>query len=509
MFSSALAVSSFFALSTGVNFVLGLYLAARFGAAAEMDAFVASTTIPVFIGMVAGSIAYPLQVNVVHTRERSSDKQAWEVCLGILLISGGAALAIAIAVALWARPLMNLTVPGLAPEVAALSCLLLRLQTPVIVLSVLTTVLGAWHNAVHNFLVPALALLVSVLTTLITVVAGASFLGVEAVAIGSTAGTLLQLLTVSWGLEGRHRLSARPDFSHRAVRRILTATMPLVLGAAYVKTDAPVDRYLASALPPGSISQLAYGWGLTAALAGIVMTGLATTSLSAMAGQIAGDELCKLRETFVSVARMIAFIIAPLVVMVVLTGPGLVALLLQRGRFTAADSHVVGLALACYAGLLIGHPAGLHLSNTFYATHDTRTPTLCLAASYTLGIVLKFLLVGRMGVLGLAAATSTYYLLNWAVMSALVARRFAWTPRRQHWQFAAKIARCIAIMAMAVWIAKKGLAGATVSPALVGLVCAVVGGAAYVAAGLAIKLPESRMWLNNALSRLGAGSQAN
>ncbi len=503
MFGSALAVSCLFFLSTGVNFVLGLYLAGRFGSSAEMDAFVASGTIPVFVGMVvAGSLAYPLQVNLVHTRQLCADQQVWEVCLAIAVIAGGLTLALALTAAIWAPALVALTTPGLKPEVAALSASLLRWQSPLIFLASLAVILGAWHNAVLNFLLPAGAQFICVLTTLLVALAAAPWLGVKAVALGSSGGALLQLLILTRGAARGLSMVRKPDFSHPAVARILIAAGPLLLGAGFVKTDAAIDRYLASSLPRGSISQLGYAWGLSVAVSGIVANGLATTSLSAMAAQIAGERLRELRDTFAGVVRMLAFLMAPVVVVTILCGPGVVALLLQHGRFTAADSQSVGMALACYTGLLIGHPLLLHLSNTFYAANDTRTPTVCIAAAYTVGIALKFGLAPHLGILGLAAATSLYYLLDCGLLSLWLLRRLGWKPQRETWRFAARMALCMAVTALAVYSVRRAIQTGAAPSALAGLVCTAVGGSVFASAAVASGLREPRIWLDGTLARL-------
>jgi putative peptidoglycan lipid II flippase len=65
----------------------------------------------------------------------------------------------------------------------------------------------------------------------------------------------------------------------------------------------------------------------------------------------------------------------------------IVALLYQRGEFTARSTELVAWALLWYAAGLVGHALVEVLSRAFYALHDTRTPV-------TVGVIAMGLNIG-------------------------------------------------------------------------------------------------------------------
>jgi putative peptidoglycan lipid II flippase len=99
----------------------------------------------------------------------------------------------------------------------------------------------------------------------------------------------------------------------------------------------------------------------------------------------------------------------------------LVALLFERGAFTAASTDITQAALLYYAIGLPAHAAIEILSRGFYALGDTRTPVGFAIVSLVVNLVLCAALVGPLEVRGLALALS--------VATIAEALLLAWTLR--------------------------------------------------------------------------------
>jgi putative peptidoglycan lipid II flippase len=89
-----------------------------------------------------------------------------------------------------------------------------------------------------------------------------------------------------------------------------------------------------------------------------------------------------------------------------------VALLYQRGAFTAASTELVAWALLLYAAGLVSFSIVEIISRAFYALHDTKTPVFLLVISMTLNLGFSLLFtslfknIGWMPHGGLALANS-------------------------------------------------------------------------------------------------------
>jgi putative peptidoglycan lipid II flippase len=107
----------------------------------------------------------------------------------------------------------------------------------------------------------------------------------------------------------------------------------------------------------------------------------------------------------------------------------LVALLYQRGEFTAASTELVAWALLWYAAGLAAFSVVEIISRAFYALHDTKTPVYLLVVSMTLNLVFSLLftaLFNRIGWMphgGLALANSLATVIEMAGLLLLMRRR--------------------------------------------------------------------------------------
>jgi putative peptidoglycan lipid II flippase len=104
--------------------------------------------------------------------------------------------------------------------------------------------------------------------------------------------------------------------------------------------------------------------------------------------------------------RVLVFVAAPLTaIMVVLRDP-LTSVFYEYGAFSAAAAERTANALLFFAIGLVGHIVVHVLSRTFYAMQDTRTPVTWAVIAVAINVPLMAMLVGPMGVEGLALALS-------------------------------------------------------------------------------------------------------
>jgi putative peptidoglycan lipid II flippase len=97
--------------------------------------------------------------------------------------------------------------------------------------------------------------------------------------------------------------------------------------------------------------------------------------------------------------------------LIVLAGP-IVALIFERGQFTAADSAATAVALRYYAIGLVGYSIVRIVSPAFYALHRSHIPVVASIASVIANIALNVVLVRVMGYAGLALGTSVAAIVN-------------------------------------------------------------------------------------------------
>jgi putative peptidoglycan lipid II flippase len=303
---------------------------------------------------------------------------------------------------------------------------LLALLSILVIANSLISFLNALSHSYHQFLRPAIAGVVGTGATVLYLILLYQLQGIFAVAWGVVAGAgltsllllplLLQQLSLSSGWQGT---------TSPATRRCIVALAPLVLGALYWRLDPLLDRWLASHLPAGSIAHLGYAWRLTCALSLVGTSGLGIVAFPAIAAHAAGDQRHELNAELAHALRLFVFLTVPVCVGIGFFATPVVRFLFEHGRFAPLDTASVALLVICYIGVVFGAGAGDLLSRTFYALNDTRLPVIVGSLVFTLLVAAKIALIRPLGVTGLAAATSLFYLLNAGLLAVFLTRRLS------------------------------------------------------------------------------------
>jgi putative peptidoglycan lipid II flippase len=191
--------------------------------------------------------------------------------------------------------------------------------------------------------------------------------------VGSALQVLVQLPVVL-KLLGGLKLSLAYQAEH--VREIIHNFLPVFVSRGVVQISAYIDAFLASWLPTGAVSALAYAQTLYTLPVSLFGMSVSAAELPVMSGAIgAADEVATLLRTRLnSGLRQISFLVVPSVVGFLALGDVIVAAIYQSGRFLHADViYVWGILAGSTVGLLASTLGRLY-SSGYYALRDTRTP---------------------------------------------------------------------------------------------------------------------------------------
>jgi putative peptidoglycan lipid II flippase len=461
-----------------LQFATQLVLARYFGAAGDMDAYVAALALPVVVATIlSGSLGYVLVPAIAQQLEKSGQPAAATIAaqVGLYLLGLSSVATAAVAGGAWS--IAAALCPGFPPERIDLTAQLLRVLSLLIVGNCLIAYLNALFHAYRRFLLPAAAGVVGTLVTLGYVVVLHGRQGILAVAWGVVLGsvvTVVMLAPFFWKNVSRAASGWQP--LDAATRRCLWLLLPLVLGAIYWRLDPLLDRYLGSSLAEGSIAHMGYAWRLVNGLMLVGTSGLSIVAFPAIAAHAAAGRRDELSGELAHAIRFFLFVIVPVCIGLAAFSTPIVRLLFEHGRFTSGDTRAVSLLVALYVGVIFGAGLGDLLARTCYAQHDTLGPVIVSSLVFTAIAAAKFLVAGSWGAAGLVAATSCYYVLNAAVLSALVmwrigASMLAGTVATAARASASSVAACLA-------------ASLVINPSLPisVLLAAGVGGAAYLLA---------------------------
>lgn len=425
--SAATLVMLLFILSRGTGLLREMIIGARFGTAADLDAYLAAFRIPdlLFQLVAGGALGSAFIPTFAAAWTEGSQQQAWLLFSRVLNLLTLFLVTLCGLAMLFAEPLVaGLIAPGFSVEQQRLTASLMRwMLASTVVFGASGLIMGAL-NAVQHFLLPAVAPALYNCAIIAGAWLLAPVLGIHGLVVGVAGGSVLHLLVQ---LPALLRQRVRYHFSFRIgdaqVREVARLMGPRVLGLLFVQLNFLVNTTLASGLPDGSLSALNYAWLLMLLPQGIFAQAVATVAFPTFSAQVAAGDRAQLLETLSRLLRLILFLSIPAAFLLYVLDEPLIELLFQRGRFDAASTQAVAYALRFFALGLVAHAVVEIVVRVFYALHDTATPVVAGVATVALNILLSLALIGRLSFGGLALANSIATALEMLVLLVLLGRK--------------------------------------------------------------------------------------
>lgn len=417
---SSLVLSFFMLLAGLLSYLTLVVLAFSFGARQEMDAFFAASTIPQILSSVISAALSSTFIPVFIEARQKDERNAWKVAsisangLFILLCF------LAIAGFLFSRSIITGLNPGFSQETSTASADLFRIFLFSQIFSGTSILLTSLFYAQHRFFRPSVALGLNNLMTLFFVVFLKKDLGIKSIALGTLLGSLTQFVLLGQIFTREKRFSLTIDFKKKELVKLARLMWPLLVGAIFYKTNALVERFLASRLTEGSVSYLGYANTIITALLIMLTQGLSTALFPKMSEYAARNDVNGLKEILSKALRVLIMITVPVAFFVGLAKFELVSLIFERGNFTRPATIAVGKTLIAYLGFFVVAAILPPLVNTLYSLQETLIVAAVGIFGFLLYVFIAIILSGHFGYLGIAAASSVQYLISLFVYLALI-----------------------------------------------------------------------------------------
>ncbi len=280
---------------------------------------------------------------------------------------------------------------------------------PYLVFVCLAAVFSAALQTFNRFLEPALSPVWLNLSMIGLLVAGVWLGGddmrkMDWFCTGVLLGGFLQMAVPAWALA---RLGWRPrlDLTRSdPVRNVARLMGPTVLGSAIYLVNMTVSRFVGLSLNDNAVSVLNYATRLMELPIGVFAVAVSTVIFPLISRHAARGEMDELGAAYRKGMRLILIVNIPAGIGLMLLAEPIIRLLFQHGRFTAADTRLMGPVLVVYAlGLPVFAFVNLVL-RAFYAQKDTTTPVRAAILSFLVNLVLSLALMGPLSTVGLALA---------------------------------------------------------------------------------------------------------
>jgi peptidoglycan biosynthesis protein MviN/MurJ (putative lipid II flippase) len=395
-------------------------IAWRYGVSGVVDAYQLGLTIATWVPLMLTSTATVVLVPRLVALHR--DPQAYR---GFVAQLNGTMLLVALGILLLTVLGTPFAVNLLAGELGAPTQALVRRMAiflaPVAALSIvagyLTTRLQARERYGYSVVDATPALMVAIF-----VLAAPADDSADPLIWGTLIGFVLQVGWLGAMVHGADRPIGALRFRHepRDWRPLYVPLLVMFLGQLVLTTSTPLDQGFASRLGEGAVAVLGYANRLVSLIVGFGSVVVARALLPVLSGAVAdGQTALGARQTVVW-AWLLFFLGGVIAIMGWVLAPWAVALVFERGAFTAADTEAVAYVLRAALLQLPFYFGGLALVQWYAASnrHHVLLWVACLALAVK--VTMNALLIEPLGLAGLMVATAAMYGVSFAVQFVFV-----------------------------------------------------------------------------------------
>jgi putative peptidoglycan lipid II flippase len=429
----ARAAMLFAVVTTGVKvaaFAKEAVVAAAFGVSGAMDAYLMGLMlIGVPLGLLLNAVQtafIPLLVEVRQTR----GTQAGADFVGST--ASGTLVAMAVAILLWLAALhwtIDIVGHGFDPARRVVVRAMFLWLVPYYFLAGLNLLGQGALQADKRFLSSAL---IPVCTTLVTIaiVLAAGGSDVHVLVLSLVVGSFLESLALHWQLRrGGLSLLPRRIFLTPEIRRVAKASAVLLGGSFVVSFGPMIEQGLASGLGKGTIAAMGYAFKLPAMLSGILVTAVGITVLPFFSEMLARRDNIGCERAFRRYALALLGGGTLLVLSLVAFSAPLVALVYQRGAFSAEDTQLVAQIQRAYLIQIPCALVGMLAMRLLVAQGAYFIVAVNSGVSVLASGTLAWALSRRLGAVGIALGLSIVVTISATTLVFMVLRRFATTSR--------------------------------------------------------------------------------
>jgi putative peptidoglycan lipid II flippase len=292
------------------------------------------------------------------------------------------------------------------------------------------------------------------------------------------------------------------DAGDPAARRALALMAPRAIGLGATQITFVVVTSLASNLGVGAVTSLTVAFTLLQIPIGVIGVPLGVVLFPSMSREVATGNIREFVHLLTRAMRLLAFVMLPSAVLIALLRVEGIALLFRSFDPTAIEMTAAAL-LAFLVGL-VAHSLIAVLARSFYAQQDTLTPVLAAVGAVIVNTTLAVVLVGPLGLPGIALAIAIAAWLEAGALALILHRRVRTLSYRGVWVVAARSAVATALAGLVGFAVRLAVGGALVpdptsteASGLVPLtvtivVTSVAFGLAFIVAALMLRIHELR-----------------
>jgi len=406
-------------------FFRDVMMANTYGFGSQIDAFFIAMLIPMFFVNVFGQSFGATSVSVYMQERQRSEQNGSEVARYLAYKVTMSLLITCVLLALVAPVVVSLLGWNFTAKTLELTRYLLYGALPLLLFSGLVILGNSILSARMNFSAPAWSQAVVPVSAIVFLWLAGEQLGIAAVLLGMIVGQLVNLGLVQFYLN-REQLSIMPKRDCGAVtisNDNRKQFFSLVLASLFLQLSLLVDNGMAASLQEGSVAALSLGSKVIFFVTGVIGTGISMALLPYFVSFVVKRDLVSANRELsllVSAATLLGILVS--LIVYYLSAP-MMYFLFAEGQVDVQDIDTV--IRVIHMGILQVPFFACQLILIKYATasHDNRAILVAAVVGMIINIVLNYVLMQRMGVGGIAVATTLSMFCSASILLWMVHRQ--------------------------------------------------------------------------------------
>ncbi len=524
--------AAFLVVATAGSRVLGLVreiiMASYVGLGTDMGVYTVANKVPSLVRTLLADTALSAAFIPVFSGllEKERRRDAWQVAFTVTLLATVVLGVVTLLGMVFAPQVVRVIAPGKDfqdAQIVAQTVSLMRIMFPTVVILGIAGIFMGILNSYNHFALPAIAPIAWNLVIIGVVIALTSGYGVKALAWGTLAGTVVELIIqvpAVWRRRWKARFEGetggaaagaaaaapgpspwRLSLRSPEVRRVAILLGPVVLSLGVINFNAFIDTIFATLIhtdPEGA----APGWierafRLFQLPQGVFAVAIGTVLFPALSRHATAKRMVEFREDLSTGLRQIFFVTLPFAALFAVLSVPTVRLIYEYGKVRGDEVAIsgVGQALLFFSIGMAFVSVNTLLNRAFYSIQKPSLPLVMGVVNLALNVGLDALLYKPLGVGGITLSTSIVSVVNFFGLILLLGPRIGGVDaRRVAWSALRAIIALIPLAGVAygVWYALEGSLGhASWWARLISVGAAYIAGAlVYCLMAWAMKMPE-------------------
>ena len=408
-------------LVSGMGFFKEMVVANSFGLSELLDTFYIAVLVPSFIsGVFLGSFKSVFIPNYVSELKTGNNVGAFQSTSFIITV--GVSLFFLLLAVLFTDVYLETFFEGHTEQYYELIKTQFYYVAPCILFWGFSSLLNGLLTIDNEFKFSSIASVFTPISIIICLIFFKEQLGNLVLALGTLFGSALSFMFLAFIAFKRKIINLRkPDFKSVNIK-VLFRQLPAKLSSSLLSGINPlIDQYFSAQLIVGSIAALNYGMKIPSFAIAIVGIALGNVLLPYFSKKAIDDR----EATFKKLKHILKYLIIGscivVVVLILLSSP-MIWLTFERNAFTSDDTTIVSKIQQMYLLQIPSYIVGLVMVKFLTAINKNNFMVLTSVISLILNITFNFILIERMGVYGLALATSLVSIINSIILYMYISK---------------------------------------------------------------------------------------